>query len=140
MVSWASFITLVALVLMLVANYAGLVQSRVVAFGIPAAFIVYGLCCLELQRAPRKIIYMNVLGDASYSLYLTHVFTLVLCRLIFQRLYQTHSLIMEITFIALCLTLSLTIAVLTYYLYEKPASEWLIKIKARWTAPVDMQS
>jgi len=47
--------------------------SRVVLFGIPSAFILYGLVSLELEKgwsAPSQLVY---LGDASYALYLGHV-------------------------------------------------------------------
>lgn len=129
-VRWATVVTLVATVLMMIVSYKGLMVNRAIAFGIPAALIVYGLCCLELNIRAINSNCLRMIGDASYSLYLTHVFTLVLCRLIFQRIYETHSLITELIFIILCLCLSLAVGVLTYHLYEKPVSVWLKKSKS----------
>ncbi|MEQ7920556.1 acyltransferase [Xanthomonas sp. WHRI 1810A] len=136
----ACVLTLVALAVMLLANYADLVPQRAVAFGIPAALIVYGLCCMEIRATVRNFVYLRVVGDASYSLYLTHVFTLVVCRLIFQRFYNGHSLGSELAFIALSLVLSVIVGIMTYYLYEKPASGVLNKFKARAVVPADVRS
>jgi peptidoglycan/LPS O-acetylase OafA/YrhL len=60
-------------------NYLGVlhgasdVRQRVLCFGVPCSLGVYGLIGLEAEghfRAPR---FLRLLGDASYSLYLTHV-------------------------------------------------------------------
>lgn len=137
---WAGLLTVLALAAMLLANMADLVVSRAVAFGIPAAFVVYGLCCLEIRGVLRNFKYLRIVGDASYSLYLTHVFTLVVCRLIFQHVYKADSLATELAFIALCLALSVAGGVITYYVYEKPTSGLLNKFKTRAAVPADVHS
>ncbi|CAN7246436.1 acyltransferase family protein [Massilia sp. LjRoot122] len=46
------------------------VENRVLLWGIPSALILYGFVALEgVLRAPRLL---KAMGDASYSLYLTH--------------------------------------------------------------------
>lgn len=46
------------------------VENRVLLWGVPAALILYGFVALEgVLRAPRLL---KAIGDASYSLYLTH--------------------------------------------------------------------
>lgn len=136
----ACALTLVAFVVMLLANHEDMVLQRAWAFGIPAALIVYGLCCMEIGATARNFVYLRVVGDASYSLYLTHVFTLVVCRLIFQRFYSGHSLGSELAFIALSLVLSVMVGIMTYYLYEKPAASLLNRLKARAAVPADVRS
>lgn len=134
---WASAMTVIALAAMLTANFSNLVLSRPVAFGIPAAFVVYGLCCMEIRGVLRNFKYLRIVGDASYSLYLTHVFTLVVCRLIFLHFFEVDSLYAETAFVALCLTLSVSVGIFIYYAYEKPTSGLLNKFKTRAVVPAD---
>jgi exopolysaccharide production protein ExoZ len=136
----AVLLTLVFAVLMLLADYEQQVFRRALAFGIPAALIVYGLCCMELGATLRRLPYLRVIGDASYSIYLTHVFTLVLCRLLFQRFPHGDGLLSQLLFIGLCLSLSMAVGVATYHLYEKPASGWLNKFRTRALTRADMHS
>jgi exopolysaccharide production protein ExoZ len=46
------------------------VENRVLFWGVPAALVLYGFVALEGSLSPWKI--LKSLGDASYSLYLTH--------------------------------------------------------------------
>jgi exopolysaccharide production protein ExoZ len=136
----ATLMTVVAFATMLLANFDSLVISRAIVFGVPAAFIVYGLCCMEIKGVIRNFTYLRIVGDASYSLYLTHVFTLVICRLIFLRFYHVDNLYAEMAFVALCLTLSTTVGIIVYYVYEKPTAGLLNKFKARAVVPADVRT
>jgi len=49
---------------------------RQFSWGIPAAFLVYGLLCLEREKKLRFPPWLVRIGDASYSLYLVHWFVL----------------------------------------------------------------
>ena len=49
---------------------------RIVGWGIPAAMIVAGAVLGEKKVGVREVAPLRLLGDASYSLYLTHVFAL----------------------------------------------------------------
>lgn len=49
---------------------------RILGWGVPAAMIVSGAVLWEKYRGVRELVPLRILGDASYSLYLTHVFTL----------------------------------------------------------------
>lgn len=60
----------------LLAMGAGADVPRIVGWGIPAAMIVAGAVLGEKNAEVRDVAYLRLLGDASYSLYLTHVFTL----------------------------------------------------------------
>jgi exopolysaccharide production protein ExoZ len=42
--------------------------------GIPAAALIYGLLAIELRR-PFRNAFLHATGDASYSIYLTHIFS-----------------------------------------------------------------
>src|SRR5262249_31000710 len=54
--------------------------TRLFVFGVPAALLVMGAVSLEQQGGIRYIGAAKFLGDASYSLYLTHLFPIALLR------------------------------------------------------------
>ena len=49
---------------------------RVFLFGLPAAFIIYGLAARELHTSPRPHALLVTVGDISYATYLVHVLVL----------------------------------------------------------------
>lgn len=51
---------------------------RTLLFGVPAAFTVYWLGARELQGAAKLPRWLVLIGDASYSTYLTHYFVLAI--------------------------------------------------------------
>ena len=51
-------------------------MPRVVAWGVPAALLIYGLVFLEKQGALKVPQFLVVLGNSSYSLYLSHLFAI----------------------------------------------------------------
>jgi exopolysaccharide production protein ExoZ len=119
----------VALAVLIFDNVTELPSGRFIVFGLPSALIVYSACCLELTTGARHLRLLKAIGDASYSLYLTHVFTLVLCRLIFTRLTQSGSLLTQCAFVVLCLVLSSLVGIGVYRLYEKPVGQYLGRFK-----------
>lgn len=124
---WASLVALIAAVALITAdlNHSSL---RALTFGVPAALIVYCLCSLEVNDRPRNLPLLKVLGDASYSVYLTHVFTLAACRVVFLRL-NIQGALAELAFIGTAMCVSAVVGVLTYRLYEKPAMHLLERFK-----------
>jgi exopolysaccharide production protein ExoZ len=104
--------------------------NRLVLFGLPSALIVYSVCCMELKCGMFKFNLLKIIGDSSYSLYLTHIFTLVLCRVIFTGLVKNDSLASEIVFVLICIALSSLVGFASYYFYEKPMAVFLNKFKA----------
>ena len=62
---------------------------------------------------------LKVVGDASYSLYLTHVFTLRAIRLILQKLHLDNALPAPV-YVVLIVTACAGVAVLSYRLIERP--------------------
>jgi len=49
---------------------------RAVNYGVPAFLLCWGTVSLERQIARHKVRWLELLGDASYSLYLSHVFSI----------------------------------------------------------------
>jgi exopolysaccharide production protein ExoZ len=80
------------------------VSMRSYMWGIPALVIVYAAISIDFSKLP-TIGWLNYLGDASYSIYITHAFTLaflrIACNVLKIDIIQ-HGPI----FVALCLVLS----------------------------------
>jgi exopolysaccharide production protein ExoZ len=49
-------------------------DARWIYRGIPAAVLIYGLLAVELRK-PFRSAFLHTVGDASYSIYLTHIFS-----------------------------------------------------------------
>lgn len=92
---------------------------RLLADGMPAALIVWS--GLHLGRAIRPQKLLTLLGDASYSIYLTHVFVLPHCYKIFNRLQLSEPTAINIAVaLTLCTVASAIVGVIVFYLVDKP--------------------
>lgn len=98
--------------------------ARVVVYGIPSALFLYGIVALELQR---KMVFAKSLvwiGDAAYSIYLTHIVTLAVA----GRLWRTigiPGLLPHILFLAAAWGLGLLIGKICYDRIEKPMMDYV---------------
>jgi exopolysaccharide production protein ExoZ len=88
---------------------------RVLIFGVPAAMIVYG----TLQVQARESVW-TYLGNASYSLYLTHIFTLN----VLLALYPIYPLQTDLIILIL-ITVSVLFAWRIHELLERPIMAYL---------------
>ncbi|PDT17027.1 acyltransferase [Rhizobium sp. J15] len=79
-------------------------ESRFYAWGIPAIFIIYGAVSIDFSRLP-VLGWLNYLGDCSYSIYITHAFTLAFLRVVADRL-PIGILQQPVLFVILSLVLS----------------------------------
>lgn len=79
-------------------------ESRFYAWGIPAIFIIYGAVSIDFSRLP-VVGWLNYLGDCSYSIYITHAFTLAFLRVAADRL-PIGILQQPVLFVILSLVLS----------------------------------
>lgn len=91
--------------------------SRVVAWGVPAALLVFGLVFLEKHGALTPPSFLVKLGNASYSLYLSHLFAVHLTLTIWLKLIGNHYLGI---FTLLAFVCSLIVAHFSYLIVEKP--------------------
>lgn len=98
---------------------------RLLSAGVPAAVIIYGLVSLDFSKV-REFRFLHLLGDASYSLYLTHVFTLVAVR-IFYRFQPFEWLNSGPVFLSVCLIASVFVAIVSYWVFEKPVASFLAR-------------
>lgn len=68
---------------------------RLLADGVAAALVVWSGVYLGRAVKPQRI--LSALGDASYSIYLTHVFVLPYCYRLFNRLHLSEPTALNIT-------------------------------------------
>jgi exopolysaccharide production protein ExoZ len=89
---------------------------RVLVLGVPAMLLVAGAVLLEAKWTfPRPLLQ---LGDASYSIYLTHFFIPGLCAKVFVTAGLAH--VNANLFVGVCLMLILVVGVVFYRYVETP--------------------
>jgi len=91
---------------------------RSVHYGIPATLIVFGALMLEKDGKWFQLRTLHLIGNSSYSLYLTHIFTLPIVLRIIRKLgivAVLHPTIATLIIIAICVL----VGHLTYIIVEK---------------------
>jgi exopolysaccharide production protein ExoZ len=94
-------------------------NARVLTWGIPAFAIVAGAVSLEAFVAPNLPRWLLTLGDASYSIYLSHGFVLPVLGLLFARFVSPGERTEGLTII-LCLLVSSIVGWVVFVLIESP--------------------
>lgn len=103
-------------------------NPRLVIFGLPCCAIAASVVLGPSQReAPRWLMF---LGDASYSLYLTHGLTMALFRIGYSRLALIRTLPQPLYYILLLATV-FPVGIVTYLCIEKPVTSFLKSRLAR---------
>lgn len=100
------------------------IWHRVGEFGVASMFVLYGCIGSELNRPesepwPRWLV---ILGDASYSLYLTHLTSFFVWRRLWA--YLPHSLWYHVLFAVVMIGTAVAVGIGTYYLVERPVLKW----------------
>ena len=96
-------------------------QLRVLIFGIPAALIVAGALSIEEARRVPKVQPFLLLGDASYSIYLAHLFPIALQRFAWARLeLPTEGIGPVVAFMGVALLGGTLAGIASYVLIERP--------------------
>ncbi len=91
------------------------------AWGPLAALVVWGALCLDVRDRAPQLPWLRRLGDASYSVYLTHDITLSFVREAWRRaIPPTPSLLVFAVFLAICVCASAAVGVGVYLAIERP--------------------
>jgi peptidoglycan/LPS O-acetylase OafA/YrhL len=99
---------------------------RLFCFGIPAALMVFGAVALELQDRFRLPHWLGVIGDASYSLYLSHILVLSAAGRLWQALPNLHPGGWDAAGLALLMILAaMGFGLASHFLLEKPVLRFL---------------
>lgn len=96
---------------------------RLFTVGLPASVVVGCFALLDFSRKP-MIGWLAHLGDASFSLYLSHIFVLAGARMVYGRL-PFEWMRGELVFLVFCLVSSVIVAVVLHNLFEKPVDRFL---------------
>lgn len=104
----------------------GINDLRFVARGIPAALIVLGVLALERTQPVRFMSLPLLLGNASYSLYLTHILALGLYRELWRlTVTPTDSTVQALLFILTASVFCAAVGIASYRMLERPMDRWL---------------
>lgn len=98
--------------------------SRVIMWGIPGAAIVTGAVFLEKSRRINFHPLFTMLGNSSYSLYLTHLFTINAIGKFWVTVFGT----MYDIFIIVAVLSSMVAGYIAYMIIEKPLTSYLNKV------------
>ncbi len=97
---------------------------RVVMWGLPALGIVAGAVSLEARIGASLPRWLLAMGDASYSIYLTHGLALPVVGLAVIRLHSTAPAV-EVLTVVVCLAVASVLGWLVYVSVERPMTAWL---------------
>jgi peptidoglycan/LPS O-acetylase OafA/YrhL len=116
--------------------------NRLLAAGVPATVLVAACLGLEAQSAkPWNSKFLLLLGDASYSIYLAHLYVVIALRLLWEKAAMpTSGYIPMLVFVSACLVIGVTAGCLTYFLVELPATRWArTKLRSKKFGPAHIQ-
>lgn len=122
-------------VLLLVAGAAGLLATaqvnpfgslRALYWGVPGMMMVLGAVIIEANGSVLKSRVLHLLGDASYSIYLTHILALGVYRVIWSKLITPEATAGQmIIFVAGGLLVAVAGGIIFHLMVEKPVTRFL---------------
>lgn len=114
---------LAAGVWMALAHGAGL--HRVVFAGLPAVAVVWALVALERAGHMPKAAVLRHLGDASYSIYLSHLFVYGVVRIVWPRVFDSGSYLEGVGYMLCMMGAAIIAGLVLYHLAERPVTRLL---------------
>lgn len=130
-IAWTG-IAVAIVTLLIFAPYHADISHAVIA-GIPAALLAAAAVCLEQNGRVGLSARWKFLGDASYSLYLTHLLPIILFRKVWTLGHlPTHGLGNALIFIAASMILAILGASVTYSYFERPMLNYLRRRLDSW--------
>ncbi|WP_343517859.1 acyltransferase [Sphingomonas sp.] len=119
---WSAALLIVAGVALILFRFEA---HRFLRDGIGAAMIVYGAVLFEMGRPVRRRPALMLLGDASYSLYLSHALVLSALFQVMARIVPVATIPGAVVYVLGAIVVSFAIAILLYRYVEKPALRYL---------------
>ncbi len=113
-------------------NAAGTETPRIIGLGVPAAMIVTGMIAMEQWLARRPNRNLMFLGDASYSIYLSHVVTLAIVgKLLTFAGDHGLGIVARVGFLPAALASSILVGCVIYLVMERPLLVWMTRATRR---------
>ncbi|WP_126174440.1 acyltransferase family protein [Altericroceibacterium xinjiangense] len=134
---WAWGLLALSLIVLAGIEAAGLDLPRAVKFGVPAFFAIAAAINLERLSAVPNFSALVKLGDASYSIYLSHIFVLAGLRVIMGFLGIGVTLWTACAFMVVGMAASAILGLLIHEYVEKPLSRFKVRIGRRDSKSVD---
>ncbi|GAA0780093.1 acyltransferase family protein [Roseibium denhamense] len=123
-------IGLAAALLLIIMDNASPDLPHVLVIGVPAMIVIYALISIDFSKLPEWR-FLHLLGDASYSLYLSHVFVLAALRTVVVKVVP-EPMQDPFVFLGLCIVASVVVAIFMYHLFEKPVAEFFRRRRSAW--------
>lgn len=99
--------------------------NRVLVYGIPAVIIVIGALAFEARERPLRIPLIQFTGDASYSIYLVHIFPMAILRSTWSSLsLPLHGVFSFAAFLALSAFAAIGFGSISYHLVERTSLKY----------------
>ena len=106
-------------------------QTRLLVWGVPAVLIVTAGLSLELRGRFISSRFLKLMGDASYSIYLTHILTLGVLRTAWKRLgLVEQDLVSACIFLAASIAVSILVGIAVYYVVEVPLMRLFRRVRS----------
>jgi exopolysaccharide production protein ExoZ len=102
---------------------ADVTHDRWLLRGIPAAVILWALVAIEL-RHPWKNPVLHRIGDATYSIYLTHIFVVESIKFVWRHAHLPDGEAAIYVFVLICVVAAIVVGVIVYELAEKRMNRW----------------
>ena len=94
---------------------------RIVTWGIPATLMVFATLSLDRAGKIPRISSLKLIGDASYSIYLSHILSIEIVESLWEIPgWQTDTLITQLIFVAVCIGISALVGITAFYMVEQP--------------------
>ncbi|GEO40243.1 acyltransferase [Skermanella aerolata] len=106
-------------------------ETRMLVWGVPAILIVTASLSLDLRGRFASNRFLKLMGDASYSIYLTHILTLGVVRTVWSRLgLVERELDSACVYLVASIAVSVVVGITVYYLVELPLLRFFKRSKA----------
>jgi exopolysaccharide production protein ExoZ len=95
--------------------------TRIVTWGIPAMLLVVATISLDRAGMIPSINILKLVGDASYSIYLSHILSIEVVEFLWEITgWSIDTLATQLVFVVVCIGLSAAVGILTFYMVEQP--------------------
>lgn len=96
-------------------------EMRIVTWGIPATLMVFGTISLDQAGKIPRINSLKQIGDASYSIYLSHILSIEIVESLWEIAgWPTGSLISQLILAAVCIGISTLVGIMAFHMVEQP--------------------
>lgn len=129
--SWALAVVAAASAALVTLGTLPPLAHRLYIFGVPSAALVAGLVALEARGRLPRLHLARFLGDASYSVYLSHLFALVAVRAVWLRVGPSPAPASTLGFIGVGMLAGSAVGAACYLAVERPSLQALQRRLAR---------